>query len=104
MQIILRLFLISFVIVLIESCISHHNNPEEIDITYTSVDSITIESTDIVQFLSYDLIKDQFLFIEKSKNELILYNHKDKMTQNLAHLKEKFPVMNDLHHHRPPVQ
>lgn len=96
MRIIFRYFLISYVIILIESCTTDRNNPLEININYTSVDSIKIESTDVVRFLSYDSKTNQFLFIEKSKNELLLYDHGNQSVKNLSPLKDEFPVINDL--------
>lgn len=81
--------------ILIESCVSEHNPSKELEINYTSIDSIIIGSPDDVRFLSYDSTKNQYLFIEKRRNNLLLYNHKNRSTEPLSHLKESFPYMKD---------
>jgi hypothetical protein len=91
-----RLLIVFCSFILIESCVSKHNSSKEIEIKYTSIDSIIIGSPDDVRFLSYDSAKNQYLLIEIRKNNLLLYNHKNRSSESLSYLKESIPYMKDL--------
>jgi hypothetical protein len=91
----MKLIIFIFCVSLFFGCFNQEKTENNLSsLSYETVDSIIIESTDQIKLLSYDQ-SSLFLFLELTKNNLILYDQHSNSTLNLNYLKNRHPQFND---------
>lgn len=94
-----HIYLLFFALILNNSCKNdvfvQKSSQSNFTFETTLLDSILIESNNILRYLSYFPEQNQFLFLEENTNELILYDHNSRTQNKLSRLKEIYPEFKD---------